>query len=155
VRTHDEWESWVEFFLSGVEETSNQAVRAAREIMQLLEQDRSRLEKIGRPASSALRLHHLLERNPMISISVAAAKLRLSVPTVATAWNIFVSYRSSKRPPVASAIGFSVMSGILQFWRKEPSRSTRALRTSELDCEIPAMKLGIAPNFMLAANQPV
>lgn len=85
VRTHGDWETWVEFFLTGVEETSTQAVRAARDILQLLEQDRSRLEKIGRPAASALRLHHLLERHPLISISVAATKLRLSIPTVASA----------------------------------------------------------------------
>ena len=85
VRTHGDWETWVEFFLTGVEETSTQAVRAARDILRLLEQDRSRLEKIGRPAASALRLHHLLERHPLISISVAATKLRLSIPTVASA----------------------------------------------------------------------
>jgi len=85
VRTHGDWETWVEFFLMGVEETANQAARAAREIMQLLERDRSRLEKIGRPAASALRLHHLLERHPLISISVAATKLRLSLPTVGAA----------------------------------------------------------------------
>jgi len=85
VRTHGDWETWVEFFLTGVEETSTQAVSAARDILRLLEQDRSRVEKIGRPAASALRLHRLLERHPLISISVAAAKLRLSIPTVASA----------------------------------------------------------------------
>jgi Fic family protein len=85
VRTHGDWETWVEFFLTGVEETSTQAVRAARDILQLLERDRSRLEQIGRPAASALRLHRLLERHPLIAISVAADKLGLSVPTVATA----------------------------------------------------------------------
>jgi Fic family protein len=85
VRTDGDWEAWVEFFLNGVEETSTQAVRAARDILQLLERDRSLLEKIGRPAASALRLHHLLERHPLISISVAATKLDLSIPTVASA----------------------------------------------------------------------
>jgi Fic family protein len=85
VRTHGDWETWIEFFLTGVEETSTQAVRAARDILRLLEQDRTRLEKIGRPAASALRLHHLLERHPLISIAVAATKLRLSIPTVASA----------------------------------------------------------------------
>jgi Fic family protein len=85
VRTHGDWETWVEFFLTGVAATSDQAVRTAREIIQLLGRDRSRLEKIGRSSASALRLHHLLERHPLISIAVAGAKLRLSIPTVAAA----------------------------------------------------------------------
>jgi Fic family protein len=36
VRTHGDCETWVEFFLTGVEQTSTQAVRAARDILRLL-----------------------------------------------------------------------------------------------------------------------
>src|SRR6202161_2990412 len=40
VRTTGNWEAWLEFFLRGVKETSDQAVSAARRIISLLEDDR-------------------------------------------------------------------------------------------------------------------
>jgi Fic family protein len=36
VRITGNWEAWIEFFLSGVEETANQAVETARQVVALL-----------------------------------------------------------------------------------------------------------------------
>jgi Fic family protein len=83
VRTAGDWESWVEFFLTGVRDTSNQAAGTARKILALIEADRREIEKLGRPAASMLRLHHLMQSNPIISIPGAAGKLSMSGPTVA------------------------------------------------------------------------
>lgn len=60
VRITGNWEAWVEFFLSGVEETANQAVKTARQIVALLNSDRAKIESLGRPAASALRVFTFL-----------------------------------------------------------------------------------------------
>ncbi len=85
VRTHGDWEAWVEYFLEGVLETSEQATSAARRIMELFKADRTRIEALGRAAVSALRVHHLLCEKIIISIPRATRMLRVSKPTAAVA----------------------------------------------------------------------
>jgi len=85
VRTHGDWEAWVEFFLEGVLETSEQATRAARRIMELFKADRTRIEALGRAAVSALRVHHLLCEKIIISVPRATQALRVTKPTAAAA----------------------------------------------------------------------
>ena len=83
VRERGEWEAWIEFFLDGIAETSLQAAEAAREILGLFEADRDRIEGLGRPAASALRVHQLLQQKPIVGIPHAAQRLGLSAPTIA------------------------------------------------------------------------
>lgn len=85
VRTHGDWETWLEFFLTGVKETAQQAADTSREILALIEHDRRRVEALGRPASSVLRVHQHLQRKPIITIPATAEQLSLSAPTVAKA----------------------------------------------------------------------
>jgi len=85
VRSAGDWESWLRFFLQKVEETSNQAAETAKEILQLFDADRRRLESVGRAANSALRVQHLLQCAPIVSIQRAADQLQLTIPTVTTA----------------------------------------------------------------------
>ncbi len=85
VRMEGDWESWVRFFLRGVEETANQAAEAAKEILQLFEDDRRRLESLGRAAGTALRLHQFAQRQPILSIQNSAKWLKVSIPTVTAA----------------------------------------------------------------------
>ena len=82
VRQEGDWEGWLEFFLEGVTETSIQAADAAREILNLFAADRRRIEELGRPAASALRVHQLLLTKPIVSVPDAAKRLGLSAPTV-------------------------------------------------------------------------
>lgn len=83
VREKGDWELWLAFFLEGVAETSVQAADAAREILNLFEMDRRRIEALGRPAASALRVHELLQTKPVIAIPDTAKRLAISAPTVA------------------------------------------------------------------------
>lgn len=85
VRTTGNWEAWLEFFLTGVKETSDQAVNAARRIIGLLEADRKKIEGLGRPAASVLRVHQYAQTHPIISIASAAEKIGNTFPTVAGA----------------------------------------------------------------------
>ena len=83
VRTHSRWEQWLRFFLEGVHATSQQAVVTAKALLTLFEQDRQRLsQNTGRRVGSALQLHDVLQKHPIISITTAARLSGLSAPTV-------------------------------------------------------------------------
>lgn len=85
VRTDGAWEEWLRFFLTGVLETSEQAVQTAKAILQLFDEDRRKIETLKRPAASALRVHQYLQSKPVTSIQSAATALNLTLPTVTTA----------------------------------------------------------------------
>jgi Fic family protein len=82
VRTPGDWEAWLEFFLTGVRETADQAVQAAKAITALFAADRNRIQGLGRPAGSCLRVHHALQQSPVASVAVVAKLTQLTVPTV-------------------------------------------------------------------------
>ena len=82
VREQGDWEAWLEFFLTGVKETSEQAADTAKQILNLFEKDRIRVEQLGRPAASALRVHQHLQSKPIISVPAAAKELNLTAPTI-------------------------------------------------------------------------
>jgi Fic family protein len=82
VREKGDWESWVEFFLTGVVEVSNEGISTARRLMTLFETDRAAIENLGRPATSALRVYAELQRSPLLAVPAAAKKLGLSQPTI-------------------------------------------------------------------------
>ena len=87
VRTDGAWEEWLRFFLEGVQATSKQAVDTARDVLALFDRDRRRIEaEAGRAAGSALRVHEVLQRRPLVSIGDAADRVELSWPTVASAF---------------------------------------------------------------------
>jgi len=84
VRLEGVWEEWLEYFLEGVLETSRQAVTTAQSILQLFEQDRTRIEALGRPAGSVLRVQQQLQKTPLSSIQKIADATGMTRPTVAT-----------------------------------------------------------------------
>jgi Fic family protein len=83
VRTKGDWEAWLDFFLTGVKETADQAAAAARRIVALFDEHRRQIETLGRPAASVLRVFQHMQRNPIVSIPATAQKIGLSAPTVA------------------------------------------------------------------------
>jgi Fic family protein len=82
VREKGDWEAWLEFFLEGVKETSEQAADTAKQILELFEGDRVKIEGLGRPAASALRVHQYLQSKPILSVPAAVDALSLTAPTV-------------------------------------------------------------------------
>jgi len=85
VRLTGDWEAWLRFFLTGVEETASQAAQTARALMTLAAADEKRIQAIGKPAGSALRVHRLLQGQPIVSIAAAGKELQLTAPTVTAA----------------------------------------------------------------------
>ncbi len=85
VRTHGDWEGWLRFFLEGVISTSEEAVTTTRRILALFEKDRRQIEKLGRAAASAFRVHEYLMKKPITGIRGMEKDLGLTYPTVAGA----------------------------------------------------------------------
>jgi Fic family protein len=85
VRETGDWESWLRFFLVGVNDIAVQATDAAREILALIRSDRARIAEIGRGAGSALQAHQYLEKKPLVVIPEMVKALALTTPTVTAA----------------------------------------------------------------------
>ncbi|MBS1827916.1 MAG: Fic family protein [Acidobacteria bacterium] len=85
VRSHGDWEAWLLFFLEGVKQTSAQSVAAARRILTLLDKDRKRIEELGRPAGSVLRVHLYAQTHPIFSLAALSKGIGTSFPTAAAA----------------------------------------------------------------------
>ncbi len=84
VRNEGVWEEWLDFFLTGIIETSNQATQAAAEIIELFKQDEEKIKSLGGATASAMRVHQYAQLHPVIKIPAAARELGLSQPTVTT-----------------------------------------------------------------------
>ena len=83
VRAKGDWEAWLDFFLTGIRDTATQGAAAAQRILEVFADDLRKIEELGRPATSALRVFEHVQRNPIMSIPDAAAKIGTSAPTVA------------------------------------------------------------------------
>lgn len=84
VRADGDWEAWLEFFFTAVKETSEEAVRSARRILALHEEDRKKVEGLGRSAASAVRVLEYAQRTPILKIASAAEAVGMSFPAVGT-----------------------------------------------------------------------
>jgi Fic family protein len=83
VRTRGDWETWLDFYLTGVRDTADQAANAARRIVKLFAEHQKKIETLGRTAPSVIRVLQHMQRNPIVSIPAAAQKIGISAPTVA------------------------------------------------------------------------
>lgn len=82
VRERGDWETWTEFFLTGVAETANNAYESAMRIVTLLRSDRERIAASGEQTNSMLRIHALLQTHPFLNAAQAQEKAGLSAPTI-------------------------------------------------------------------------
>jgi cell filamentation protein, protein adenylyltransferase len=85
VRFEGDWEEWLNFFLTAVLETAQQAVTTSHEVLRLFQRDRARIEKLGRVRGSTILVHGLLQKKPYLTIPTASKDLRLSQPAVTNA----------------------------------------------------------------------
>jgi Fic family protein len=85
VREKGNWEDWLEFFLVGVQETADQATRAAREILNLFENDRMLITEHRKAVGTTMRAHAYLQSKPFVSAGELARALEISHPTAISA----------------------------------------------------------------------
>jgi Fic family protein len=67
-RVDGDFERWIEFFFTAVKDTADRAVDTAHKLLSLADEDRERVQSLGRAAGSALRVHHVLLQRPLLTI---------------------------------------------------------------------------------------
>lgn len=90
VRIRGNWEVWIEFFLTGIIESSNQAIKTTDDITHLFEKDKTTIEQLGRIKFSCLQIFDYLKHLPQFSVPFIAKELNISQPTARAALNSMV-----------------------------------------------------------------
>jgi Fic family protein len=85
VRTHGDWEAWLEFYLDGVSTVAEGAVTTAGRLAEMFQGHRVAIEQQGRRAGSALRIHGAFSGRPIESMSSLSKTTGLSFPAVSSA----------------------------------------------------------------------
>jgi Fic family protein len=85
VRTHGDWEGWLRFYVTGVEAVARQAGQATLDLIALFDEDRKRVQSLGRVAGTTLLVYDLLRERAVISIPYAAGELDITWPTAKSA----------------------------------------------------------------------
>lgn len=82
VRQEGAWEEWLGFFLTGVEESADQACSTAHRLLDVAAEDAQKIHGLGKAAGTTLQLHKALQYRPILSVTAAAKELNLSFPAV-------------------------------------------------------------------------
>lgn len=90
VRTHGDWEAWVDFFLEGVEQTANAAVQTARRLVLVFQQDNLRAQGGARASANAVRVLDALRQRPLCSLRQLGLAAGVSFPTASKAMGTLV-----------------------------------------------------------------
>ncbi len=90
VRAEGDWESWLDFFLEGVETTGANAVQTARRLVALFKEDEARIRSLGR-AASALRVFNALRERPVITLNEVCRRASASFPTATKGMDALLS----------------------------------------------------------------
>ena len=82
VRMTGDWEAWLDFFAEAVIVTSAQAVEAARQLLDLSNEDRLKISGVGRAAASTLQVHRALMEHPIATAGMLVEKTGITPATV-------------------------------------------------------------------------
>ena len=82
VRERGAWEAWLEFFLSGITETANNAFESATKIAALFTRDHVRITAAGERTGSALLAFEAMKTSPFATAAALVGKTGLTMPTV-------------------------------------------------------------------------
>jgi hypothetical protein len=82
VRLSGNWEAWLDFFAEAVIVTATQAVDAARQLVDLANEDRDRISGLGRAAASTLGVHRAMMGRPITTSGWLVEKTGITPSTV-------------------------------------------------------------------------
>ena len=91
VRYQGDWESWIQFFLEGVIETSDDARETIILIHKLFADDEQKLETLGKAKTSAKIVFEQFEQKPILTVAEIEDKIKLSRPTIISTINKLIS----------------------------------------------------------------
>lgn len=81
VRLQGDWESWTKFFLLGISEIADEAMRLASHLSQIVKEDRAKVLAENTTSIFAMRLFELLPTHPIITMPQVVKLLHTSKPT--------------------------------------------------------------------------
>lgn len=90
VRSKDNYEQWIKFFLRAVKESAEDASDTILELSKLHVQNTEIINGMGRAAKTGIKLFAYLEQNPIIDIRKTSAELGLAYSTVSATVERFV-----------------------------------------------------------------
>lgn len=90
VRSKDNYEQWIKFFLRAVKESAEDASDTILELSKLHAKNAEIINGMGRAAKTGIRLFSYLEQNPIIDIRKTSDELGLAYSTVSATVNRFV-----------------------------------------------------------------
>lgn len=82
VRLDGDWERWLDYFATGIEQSATLALTAAQRLLALVDADRERIMAMGRSAASALAIHQSLQRQPVTTATALVTDTGLALATV-------------------------------------------------------------------------
>lgn len=108
----------------GVLSTANAAVETAKAALRLFDEDRKKIQEIGRGAGSALRVHQELQRQPLLNVKEAVQRTGLSDPTAGAALARLIDIgivREVTGRERGRIFSYQRYVRVLVFWTKEQS----------------------------------
>lgn len=88
VRTHGDWEAWIEFYLQGVAEVAQEAALLASHLSHMLQEDREQILNHEHSTLMTMKLFELLPTQPMITMPHVVDQLGVSKPSALKAISI-------------------------------------------------------------------
>ena len=88
VRKTGDWESWIEFFLTGVHETAKQAFNTAQKITRTFEEDEEKIKTLRKDTAGVLKTYYYLKKHPISNTKNIIKSSRISIQTVLRALRI-------------------------------------------------------------------
>jgi len=82
IRETGDFESWIKFFLTGVEKTSNGAVTTAKNIINLFNQDSNLIETSDKCTPAILAIYKYLQKSPITNTGKIKEECKISLPTI-------------------------------------------------------------------------
>lgn len=81
VREDGAWEVWLEFFLDAIIATAKEASESTDKIIKIFSEDKAKIETLGRPRVSAMKVYEYLQEKGKCRIPKLAVALDMSQPT--------------------------------------------------------------------------
>ncbi len=91
VRQNGTWETWIEFFLEGIDISARQAIETANNINNLFDKDLEKLKSLGRARLSCEKTLQFMQKLPQVDVSILSTALSMTAPTARTSLNNLVS----------------------------------------------------------------
>lgn len=80
VRGNGGWESWLDFYLTGISQVAAEAADVVHKLSSMFQKHREQIRSLGRAGFTAERVHGLLQKRAIVTPTRAAKELRLSFP---------------------------------------------------------------------------